>query len=231
MPQACLAKMKTPKPFAFAVKSVDKVSLFENADQDYIHFFSVKTEAERDMWIQHILESRSKLVKQIGASRQAALAPDTRSNLMGQQMAQHHQHAMPQNLQHHSMPMNTSSAVSRSASSKSHTPPMPSQAGFGDQSQLARRPSNAHPMPMEAKKIISADNLPPLPGAIPSGTFGTLPQGRQWERLAPEDKRAMIHEASRKARDGGKALLDFGEKQESAGLLGRARAKSVGQRR
>lgn len=226
--------MKTPKPFAFAVKSVDKVSLFENADQDYIHFFSVKTEAERDMWIQHILECRSKLVKQIVASRAAAQGHDTRSNLMGQQMMQQHYHqqlAVQQGPQHHSMPMNTSSSMSRSGSSKSHTPPMPSQAVFGDQSLLARRPANAHPLPMEAKKIISADNLPPLPGAIPSGTFATLPQGRQWERLAPEDKRAMIHEASRKARDGGKALLDFGETQESAGLLGRARAKSVGQRR
>jgi len=223
--------MKTPKPFAFAVKSIDKVSLFENADQDYIHFFSVKTEAERDMWMQHILESRSKLVKQIVASRAAAQAADTRSNLMAQQMAhQQHQgvHQMPQP---HSMPGNTSSSVSRSASSKSHTPPMPSQAVFGDQSALARRPSNGHGMLMETNKIISADNLPPLPGAIPNGQFATIPQGRQWERLAPEDKRAAIQEASRKARDGGKALLDFGEVPESAGLLGRARAKSVGQRR
>lgn len=224
--------MKTPKPFAFAVKSVDKVSLFENADQDYIHFFSVKTEAERDMWIQQILESRSKLVKQIAASRAAAQAVDTRSDLVGQQIAQQPPHAV-----HHTShyqagpPVNTSSSVSRSASSNSRSPSMPSQAVFSDASMLARRPSNAQPMLMETKKIISADNLPPLPGAIPSGTFATLPQGRQWERLAPADKRAAIQEASREARHGGKALLTFEDVPEGAGLLGRARAKSVGQRR
>lgn len=224
--------MKTPKPFAFAVKSVDKVSLFENADQDYIHFFCVKTEAERDMWIQHILESRSKLVKHVMSARAAAHAMEPRTNLVGQQMMHHQPPPLVQQQhkpsQHHGMPINTASSVSRSASSKSHTPPMPSQAVFGE--QLARRPSNAHPM-TDAKKIISADNLPPLPGAIPNGHFATIPQGRDWERLGSEDKRALIHEASRKARTEGKALLEFGDAPEGAGLLGRSRAKSIGQRR
>lgn len=95
---------------------------------------------------------------------------------------------------------------------------------------LARRPSNGHAM-MEDKKIISADNLPPLPGAIPSGQFALIPQGRDWERLGSEEKRAAIHEASRKARNEGKALLDFGDTHEASGLLGRSRAKSIGQRR
>lgn len=222
--------MKTPKPYAFAVKSVDKVSLFENADQDYIHFFCVKTEGERDMWIQHILETRSKLVKQLVASRAAAQGGDTRLNLVGQQMlhqASHHvapPHGMP-------APSNTSSSVSRSGSNKSNqTPPMPSQAVFGDNGMVARNPSNARPT-VDTKKIISADNLPPLPGAVPNGTFATIPQGRDWERLGPEDKRAAIHEAARMARTEGKALLNFGQMPEGAGLLGRARAKSIGQRR
>lgn len=34
VPQACIAKLKTPKPFAFALKSVEKMTFFENADQD-----------------------------------------------------------------------------------------------------------------------------------------------------------------------------------------------------
>lgn len=231
VPQACIAKMKTPKPFAFAVKSVDKVSLFENADQDYIHFFSVKTEAERDMWIQHILESRSKLVKQIAASRAAAQLSDTRTNLMAHQMAHQPHHGMQQMPQHRGNPGNTSSSVSRTASNSSTTPPMPSHAAFGDPSLLARRPSNGHHIASDTKKIISAENLPPMPGAVPTGTFATIPRGRDWERLGPEDKRALIHEAARKARDEGKALLDFGETHDGAGLLGRARAKSIGQRR
>lgn len=34
VPAACLAKLKMPKPFAFALKSADKVTMFENVGQD-----------------------------------------------------------------------------------------------------------------------------------------------------------------------------------------------------
>lgn len=32
VPTACVAKLKAPKPYAFALKSVDKATMFESAD-------------------------------------------------------------------------------------------------------------------------------------------------------------------------------------------------------
>lgn len=48
--------MKTPKPFVFAVKSTENLSLFENA-ADYLHTFCCK-EKEGLEWMMNILLSR-----------------------------------------------------------------------------------------------------------------------------------------------------------------------------
>jgi hypothetical protein len=223
VPQACVVKMKTPKPYAFAVKSVDKVSLFENADQDYIHFFSVKTEAEQDAWIRGILQSRSMILSHLAASRALTQANESRLNLISQAafpVASPHNYALP-----------GATNISRT-SSKSNTstsPPMPSNT-FASNSLLARRPSIAQQP--ESRKIISYDNLPPLPGGIAEPHYATLPKGKDWERLGHEERTLAIQKAARDARNGGKALLDFGGVgQQAVGPLGRSRAKSIGQRR
>lgn len=219
--------MKAPKPYAFAVKSIDKVSLFENADQDYIHFFSVKTEAERDTWMQCILDTRSTLVKQALATKAAAHSHDTRSNLILDGQQAHSVDKPGYATNHDSHPV----SCSASTSYKSSNPAMSTQTAIAGTASLARRSSNAA-SGIDGAKIISASNLPPLPGAMPTATFATLPQGRDWERLGSEEKRSLIHEAGRKARNEGKALLDFGDTSEGgAGLLGRNRSKSVSQRR
>ncbi|GAA94032.1 uncharacterized protein L969DRAFT_22375 [Mixia osmundae IAM 14324] len=56
-------KLKCPKPFAFAIKSLDAVTLFEDAEKDYTHLFSVKTADERDAWVRAILEARIPMLK------------------------------------------------------------------------------------------------------------------------------------------------------------------------
>lgn len=214
VPQACIAKLKAPKPFAFAIKSTDKVTLFENADQDFIHFFSVKTESERDQWIQRILETRSPIVQQNLATRAAAQAVDTRTNIIAQPMS-----VQPSSA--------SSAALSMAGSSSRHTSPqMPSDAVFGDNSLLARKASAS----MRAVPISPAAAVPPVP-ALPglsllSGSFQTIPQGRDWERLGHDDRQRRIHEAEQKARDGGKTLLDFSQ----VGPIGRDLSKSVTRR-
>lgn len=52
--------MKTPKPFVFAVKSTDNLSLFENT-ADYLHTFCCK-EKEGLEWMMNILLARVNLV-------------------------------------------------------------------------------------------------------------------------------------------------------------------------
>jgi hypothetical protein len=47
---------KAPKPFVFAVKSADNLSLFENAS-DYVHFFSCG-QKDGETWMQAILLAR-----------------------------------------------------------------------------------------------------------------------------------------------------------------------------
>jgi hypothetical protein len=49
--------VKAPKALAFVVKSLDPVTFFENKD-DYLHRFSVKTQAEHDAWFKAILDAR-----------------------------------------------------------------------------------------------------------------------------------------------------------------------------
>lgn len=50
------AHHKSPKPFVFAVKSTDNLSLFESAT-DYVHFFSCN-QKEGETWMQAILLAR-----------------------------------------------------------------------------------------------------------------------------------------------------------------------------
>jgi len=53
---------KAPKPYVFAVKSADNLSLFENAS-DYVHFFSCG-QKEGETWMQAILLARSYVLYQ-----------------------------------------------------------------------------------------------------------------------------------------------------------------------
>ena len=246
IPQACIVKLKTPKPFAFALKSVDKITLFENADQDYVHFFSVKTEAERDSWIHRILNTRTTIVKQLLAARASAQTVDTRSNLLSQPMAYQNSassatsaHTTASTAGPPSSSGQSSGGLSRANSRyqagppvSNTSPPMPSNAVFADGSLLARAtsvrqqpgsgptsPTSAYPPP-----------VPPMPGQIAAGSFQTIPQGRDWERLGHEERQRHIHEAAKKAREGGKTLLDFGDQHQQP-PMSRNRSKSISQRR
>jgi hypothetical protein len=49
-------KHKSPKPFRFAVKSTDSLSLFENV-ADYAHVFSC-SEKDGEQWMRNILLAR-----------------------------------------------------------------------------------------------------------------------------------------------------------------------------
>jgi len=53
---------KSPRPFVFAVKSTDHLSLFENA-ADYLHVFSCNPK-EGEKWIEAILIARSYVLHQ-----------------------------------------------------------------------------------------------------------------------------------------------------------------------
>ena len=212
VPQACIAKLKTPKPFAFALKSTEKVTLFENADQDFVHFFSVKTEAERDQWIQHVTEARNPIVKQALASRAAVQSVDTRSNIISQPLSAH--------------PSSSSSAALSRAGSKHTSPQIPSSSVFADGSLLARAASTSV-RPAPSSPVSAVPPLPQVPFSAAGGAFQTIPQGRDWERLGHDERQRRIHEAEQKARDGGKTLLDFGQ----AAPVTRDRSKSIGQRR
>ncbi|KAF9468631.1 hypothetical protein BDZ94DRAFT_1153591, partial [Collybia nuda] len=53
---------KTPRPFAFAVKSTDNLSFFENT-ADYLHMFSC-SEKEGKAWMEKILLARSYVLQQ-----------------------------------------------------------------------------------------------------------------------------------------------------------------------
>src|SRR5271154_444083 len=49
-------KYKSPKPFVFAVKSIDNISLFEDK-ADYVHVFSCSAK-EGEQWMRNILVAR-----------------------------------------------------------------------------------------------------------------------------------------------------------------------------
>ena len=245
IPQACIVKLKTPKPFAFALKSVDKITLFENADQDYVHFFSVKSEAERDSWIHRILSTRTSIVKQLLAARASAQTVDTRSNILSQPMAFQNSGSsatsayttasapgLPSSSGQSSSGLSRANSRYQAPPTSNTSPPMPSSAVFADGSLLARAtsvrqqpgsvptsPTSAYPPP-----------VPPMPGQIAAGSFQTIPQGRDWERLGHEERQRHIHEAAKKAREGGKTLLDFGDQQQQQ-LISRNRSKSISQRK
>ncbi|KAF8891964.1 hypothetical protein CPB84DRAFT_1816263 [Gymnopilus junonius] len=53
---------KSPKPFAFAIKSTDNMSFFENTD-DYLHTFSC-SEKDGSVWLEKILIARSYVLYQ-----------------------------------------------------------------------------------------------------------------------------------------------------------------------
>jgi len=92
---------KAPKPFVFAVKSADKLSLFENAS-DYVHFFSC-AEKDGETWMQAILLARSYVLFQernilfapkpgAGAPTSAAAKPLSRSGSRKQSSTQRPNH-------------------------------------------------------------------------------------------------------------------------------------------
>ena len=50
-------QLKPPKPFALALKSTDRLEIFEKVDEA-VYYFSVKSEQERDLWMALILDAR-----------------------------------------------------------------------------------------------------------------------------------------------------------------------------
>jgi hypothetical protein len=92
---------KAPKPFVFAVKSADNLSLFENAS-DYVHFFSCG-QKDGETWMDAILLARSYVLYQernilfapkpgAEGSTSAAAKPLSRSETRKQSSAQRPNH-------------------------------------------------------------------------------------------------------------------------------------------
>lgn len=206
VPQTCAAKMKTPKPFAFAVKSVDKMSLFENT-QDYIHYFSVKTESEQDSCISKLMQCRSTLLRQLIASKASAPVLDTRANILSNP---------------------TCNIPTRSASRHDASPASQNTAVFAEGSLLDRRPSLSAKHDTNLRTPVDA-TPPPLPlGKASVGLgFSHIPQGREWEKLTAEERQKSLLEAGRKARNEGKPLLAMDGQQQNL----RSRSKSIGSRK
>ncbi|KAK0547862.1 hypothetical protein OC845_003885 [Tilletia horrida] len=63
------AKIKTPKPHAFAIRSQNNITMFEKPDQDYVHYFCLSDPAAHRSWVRAILNARTYVLKQ----EQAAL--------------------------------------------------------------------------------------------------------------------------------------------------------------
>lgn len=49
--------VKAPRPFAFGVKSLDKLSFFETKS-DFVHYFACKDENTQLEWIRRIYDAR-----------------------------------------------------------------------------------------------------------------------------------------------------------------------------
>ena len=57
-------RIKTPKAHAFALRSQDKITMFEKPDQDYIHYFSLSDPAAHRDWVRAIMNARTYVLKQ-----------------------------------------------------------------------------------------------------------------------------------------------------------------------
>ena len=55
---------KFPKAHAFAIRSQDKISMFEKPDQDYVHFFCLSDPAAHRDWVKNILNARTYVLRQ-----------------------------------------------------------------------------------------------------------------------------------------------------------------------
>ncbi|KAN0061473.1 hypothetical protein ACQY0O_006320 [Thecaphora frezii] len=58
------AKIKTPKAHAFALRSQDKITMFEKPDQDYIHYFALSDPAAHRDWVRAIMNARTYILRQ-----------------------------------------------------------------------------------------------------------------------------------------------------------------------
>ena len=51
------AKIRTPKPHAFAVRSQDKITQFEKPENDYVHYFCLGDPAAHRDWVRAIMNA------------------------------------------------------------------------------------------------------------------------------------------------------------------------------
>lgn len=204
IPPVQCGKIKPPKAFAFAVKSTDPKSIFENAAQDYIHYFSVKTEEEAEGWFRRLSEARvgptSSCQRQRGKLTYTFRVKSSLLFLRAQQADQTARSERSDDRTPSTLPA-TSSSQHSSAPSKGRpgTSEGPFQGGtlLGDLS--ASRPDFAGPP--------SATTNP--------GLQFELPDPRMWNAMDVAQRKEWIASAQRKARQEGKTFLDFNDKPTS----------------
>ncbi|KAH8920973.1 hypothetical protein BT69DRAFT_1222089 [Atractiella rhizophila] len=175
-------KLHAPRQFAFAIKSIDPVTFFENVEQDYIHFFSVKTEADLDRWVKACLTSE----RRGGATTSSRRSVDEGRN--GPLL-----NSIPS-----SSP--TSQPVGRQASSASRRrPSVPNANGQFTKGSL-----------LESSPLL-ATSPPSMPPALPPMGSGKLamPDQKTWERMTPDQRKEWLKKAQNNARSTGGTLLDF----------------------
>ncbi|KDN48477.1 hypothetical protein K437DRAFT_222675 [Tilletiaria anomala UBC 951] len=57
-------RFKGPKAHSFAIRSQDKITMFEKPDQDYLHFFCLSDPAAHRDWVKNILNARTYILRQ-----------------------------------------------------------------------------------------------------------------------------------------------------------------------
>ncbi|SPO38658.1 uncharacterized protein PSFLO_04137 [Pseudozyma flocculosa] len=57
-------KVKAPKAHAFALRSQDKITMFEKPDQDYVHYFALSDPAAHRDWVRAIMNARTYILRQ-----------------------------------------------------------------------------------------------------------------------------------------------------------------------
>ncbi|PWN51645.1 hypothetical protein IE53DRAFT_304950, partial [Violaceomyces palustris] len=58
------SKIKAPKVHCFAVRSQDRIEMFEKPDQDYVHFFSLSDPAAHRDWVRAIMNAKTYMMRQ-----------------------------------------------------------------------------------------------------------------------------------------------------------------------
>lgn len=57
-------KVKAPKAHSFAIRSQNKITMFEKPEEDYVHYFSLSDPAAHRDWVRAIMNARTYVLRQ-----------------------------------------------------------------------------------------------------------------------------------------------------------------------